>query len=100
MNPAHDIGAADIVARHAKNRRRETRNVLEFTDRMIGVFASDFLPLVVGRNLGLAAVDKLPPVKRALLRRTMGLNGRQSKLASGRARRRRSRPVDSDARAL
>ncbi len=86
-----DIGSADVVARHARNRRRETRNVLEFTDRMIGVFASDFLPLVVGRNLGLVAIDKLPPVKRALLRRTMGLNGRQSKLASGRALRRRHR---------
>jgi 2-octaprenyl-6-methoxyphenol hydroxylase len=80
-----DIGAPALVERYSTHRQRETRNVLEFTDRMIGVFASDFLPLVVGRNLGLAAVEQLPPVKRALLRRTMGLHGHQSKLASGRA---------------
>jgi len=91
-----DIGAAGITERYSKNRQRETRNVLEFTDRMIGVFTSDFLPFVVGRNLGLAAVEQLPPVKRALLRRTMGLHGHQSKLASGRAPR-RSRQPDSNA---
>ena len=79
-----DIGGAALIHEYARNRRRETRNVLEFTDRMIGVFTSDFLPLVVGRNLGLVAVDHLPPVKRELLRRTMGMHGRQSKLASGR----------------
>jgi len=79
-----DIGDAGLIGRYARNRRRETRNVLEFTDRMIGVFSSDFLPVAVGRNLGLLAIDKLPPIKRELLRRTMGLHGRQSKLASGR----------------
>ena len=79
-----DIGSSAVIGRYARNRRRETRNVLEFTDRMIGIFSSDFLPLVVGRNLGLVVVDKLPPIKRELLRRTMGMHGRQSKLASGR----------------
>jgi 2-polyprenyl-6-methoxyphenol 4-hydroxylase len=79
-----DIGDARLTERYAAERSRETRNVLAFTDRMIGVFSSDFLPVVVGRNLGLLAVDRLPPVRRELLHRTMGLHGRQAKLASGR----------------
>ncbi|MFW2406107.1 MAG: 2-octaprenyl-6-methoxyphenyl hydroxylase [Gammaproteobacteria bacterium] len=79
-----DIGDARAVRRYARLRRRETRNVLNFTDGMIGVFASDFPPLVVGRNLGLTAIDRLPLVRRALLARTMGLHGRQPRLAAGR----------------
>jgi 2-polyprenyl-6-methoxyphenol 4-hydroxylase len=78
-----DIGDTQLTGRYAQDRRRETRNVLAFTDRMIGVFSSELLPLVVGRNLGLLAIDKLPPVRRELLRRTMGLHGPQTKLASG-----------------
>ncbi|NND35786.1 MAG: 2-octaprenyl-6-methoxyphenyl hydroxylase [Gammaproteobacteria bacterium] len=79
-----DIGDARAVRRYARSRRRETRNVLSFTDGMIGVFSSGFPPLVVGRNLGLTAIDRLPPLRRALLERTMGLHGRQPRLAAGR----------------
>jgi 2-polyprenyl-6-methoxyphenol 4-hydroxylase len=78
-----DIGGSRLVAKYTLIRRRETDNVLDFTDGMLGVFGTEFLPFVVGRNLGLLAIDKLPPVKRALLRRTMGMHGRQPKLASG-----------------
>jgi len=78
-----DIADAAALRRYARQRRRETRNVLNFTDSMIGLFSSDFPPLVLGRNLGLMAIEKLPFIKRHLLRRTMGLNGRQSKLVSG-----------------
>ena len=79
-----DIGDAHAVRRYARLRRRETRNVLNFTDGMIGVFSSDFPPLIVGRNLGLMAIDRLPPFRRALLERTMGSHGRQPRLAAGR----------------
>ena len=79
-----DIGDAHAVHRYARLRRRETRNVLNFTDGMIGVFTSDFPPLVFGRNLVLSAIGRLPPVRRLLLQRTMGLHGRQSRLLSGR----------------
>ena len=80
---AEDIGSSRLITKYTRNRHRETENVLDFTDGMLGIFATEFLPLVVGRNLGLLAIDKLPPVKRALLRRTMGTHGRQSKLAAG-----------------
>jgi len=78
-----DIGDPRLITKFNRIRHRETENVLDFTDGMLGIFATDFLPLVVGRNIGLLAIDKLPPVKRALLRRTMGMHGRQSKLAAG-----------------
>ncbi len=92
-----DIGGSRLIAKYTRMRRRETENVLDFTDGMLGIFATDFLPFVVGRNLGLLAIDKLPPVKRALLRRTMGTHGRQSKLAAGLPLRSRI-AVDQDAK--
>lgn len=75
-----DIGDRSLLRRYARRRRRETRNVLRFTDGMISVFSSDFAPLVIGRNIGLLAVENLPFLRRALLRRTMGIHGRQARL--------------------
>jgi 2-octaprenyl-6-methoxyphenol hydroxylase len=47
------------------------------------VFANDFPPLVLARNLGLVAVDLLPPVKRAFVRVTSGFAGTLPRLARG-----------------
>ena len=54
-----------------------------FTDSLIGIFSNDFLPLVIGRNLGLMVVDLFPSIKRAFMRRTSGLTGHLPKLARG-----------------
>jgi 2-polyprenyl-6-methoxyphenol 4-hydroxylase len=79
-----DIGSARLIRRFVRLRTRETRNVLGFTDGMIEAFSSDFLPLMLARNVGLFVIDQLPFIKRALLRRTMGIHGRQSGFTSGR----------------
>jgi len=49
----------------------------------VRIFSNEFPPLGLARNLGLIAVDLLPPVKRALVRLTSGVAGRQPRLASG-----------------
>jgi hypothetical protein len=50
---------------------------------MIKLFTSQIPPVIAGRNLGLLLTDVVPELKHALLKRTMGMTGRQSKLARG-----------------
>ncbi|MDH3379189.1 MAG: 2-octaprenyl-6-methoxyphenyl hydroxylase [Gammaproteobacteria bacterium] len=79
----NDIGSMPVLDGYCRWRRRDTRAVGVFTDGLINVFGSRFSPLVTLRNLGLTAIELMPPVKRALLRRTMGLHGPRSRLGLG-----------------
>jgi 2-octaprenyl-6-methoxyphenol hydroxylase len=56
---------------------------MRFTDGLVRIFSNEFTPLALARGLGLVLVDLAPPLKRALLRRTMGLSGRLPRLARG-----------------
>lgn len=78
-----DIGSSAVLRRYARWRGRETDRVAQFTDGLIRLFATESRPLAVLRGIGLAAVDLAPPVKRFLLRRTMGLRSRPARLALG-----------------
>ena len=42
------------------------------TDGLIRLFANRYVPLVVGRNLGLMAMERLPAVRDAFAKRTLG----------------------------
>ena len=42
------------------------------TDGLIRLFANRYAPLVVGRNLGLMAMERLPAVRDAFAKRTLG----------------------------
>lgn len=77
------IGSATTLERYAEWRRRDTFQVTTFTHGLIRVFSNEFPPLALARNLGLGGIDLLPPVKRFLLRRTMGMTGRQTRLGLG-----------------
>lgn len=78
-----DIGAQAVLDSYARARKRDHLMVRGFTHGLISLFANDLPLLGPARGLGLAAVDLLPPVKRALLRRTMGLAGPLPRLARG-----------------
>lgn len=78
-----DIGSIAMLQEYANWRRPDNRRTTLFTDGLISIFSNEFLPLVVGRNLGLFAVDLLPPLKRAFIRRTSGLSGKLPRLARG-----------------
>ncbi len=83
LQRGQDIGQVDVLAQYMKQRERDTRMVSRFTDGLIRIFANSVPPLSVARNLGLLATDLLPPLKRALIRRTSGLAGPLPKLARG-----------------
>lgn len=77
----HDPGKSALLNAYHLLRQRETRRVSQFTDGLISIFTSNLFPVKAGRNLGLTAINLLPGVKKGLLRRTMGIHGRQSRLA-------------------
>lgn len=78
-----DIGALAVLERYARWRRRDNLATTLLTDGLIRAFSNSFAPLALARNLGLIGVDLLPPVKRGLMRRTMGLAGKLPRLARG-----------------
>jgi len=72
-----------VLERYARLRERDNQRVTGFTHAMIRIFTSRLAALVAGRNFGLLLVDLIPGLKAILLRRTMGVSGRQSRLARG-----------------
>ena len=79
----HDPGFPERLAAYDRRRRAQTRRVGAFTDGMVRLFTASTPGLGAARNAGLSLVDALPPVKRSLLRRTIGLKGRLPRLARG-----------------
>ena len=78
-----DLGDLEVLKRYADWRARDNRVIATFTNSLIRVFSNDFPPLAFARNLGLLAVDLVPPLKRRLLRITSGLAGKLPRLARG-----------------
>ena len=78
-----EIGDPGTLQRYARLRRRDTFMVSQFTHGLLRIFSNDLKVVGLLRNLALAGIEFAPPVKRFLLRRTMGMAGRQSKLAMG-----------------
>ncbi|MCP4951598.1 MAG: 2-octaprenyl-6-methoxyphenyl hydroxylase [Proteobacteria bacterium] len=78
-----DIGETSFLQRYADNRRDQTRRVLRFTDGLLQLFANEIPGLRVARNIGLNLIEIIPPAKRFLLRRTVGIAGPLPRLARG-----------------
>lgn len=83
MDEGLDPGSQQVLQRYADLRETDNKRVTGFTHAMIKIFTSRLLPVIAGRNAGLLVVDLIPELRTALLRRTMGVSGRQSRLARG-----------------
>ena len=68
-----DPGAADLLRRYQSRRRADTLAMLAATDALDRLFSTDLLPVRVARDFGLAAVGRLPALKRAFMRTATGL---------------------------
>jgi len=78
-----DIGAADVLARYQRWRRFDNVVLMAVTDGLNRLFSNDVPPLRLARDLGLAAVDRVPPLKRLFMRHAMGTLGQRPRLISG-----------------
>ncbi|NQU61138.1 MAG: UbiH/UbiF/VisC/COQ6 family ubiquinone biosynthesis hydroxylase [Rhodospirillales bacterium] len=70
-----DIGEATVLERYQRWRRFDNTLMLAMTDGLNKLFSNDVRPLRLARDLGLAAVNRLPPLKRVFMRHAMGLVG-------------------------
>ena len=68
-----DPGAADLLARYQAARRPANLMMTAATDALDRLFSNDFFPVRLARDLGIAAVHRIPPLKRLFMRRAMGL---------------------------
>lgn len=68
-----DIGLDGTLARYQAARRMDNLVMLAATDMLDRLFSTDFPPLRLGRDLGLAAVNRMPRLKRFFVRHAMGL---------------------------
>ena len=78
-----DTGSVAALARYARWRRADNFAMLAATDGLNRLFSNDIAPIALGRRLGLAAVNRVPGLKRLFMRHAMGELGERPRLARG-----------------
>ncbi len=78
-----DPGASYVLARYQRWRRFDNTLMLALTDGLNRLFAIEAPPIRLARDVGLAAVNALPPLKRFFMRHAMGLVGEVPRLMRG-----------------
>ncbi|EHG7583174.1 2-octaprenyl-6-methoxyphenyl hydroxylase [Citrobacter sp. RHB21-C05] len=67
-----DIGDYNVLSAYQQRRQQDRNATVGVTDGMVHLFANRWIPLVVGRNVGLMAMELFPPARDALVKRTLG----------------------------
>jgi 2-octaprenyl-6-methoxyphenol hydroxylase len=67
--PRERVGDARMLDAYSESRRRDARRGVAFTDFLVSAFADGRRLPTWGRGLALAALDLLPPARRALATR-------------------------------
>ena len=80
-----DIGSATVLDRYARWRGFDNTLMLAATDGLNRLFSNALPPVRLARDLGLAAVNRIPPLKRSLMRHAMGVVGDLPRLMRGEA---------------
>ncbi len=78
-----DIGDALVLERYQSWRRFDNLVLSAVTDGLNRLFSNDIAPVRLARDLGLAAVNVMPPLKRLFMRHAMGLVGDLPRLMRG-----------------
>jgi len=78
-----DIGDDWVLERYQRWRRADALLLAAVTDGLNRLFSNTIPPIRLARDLGLAAVHRLPPLKRLLMHHAMGTLGDRPRLARG-----------------
>ncbi|MGH7013180.1 MAG: UbiH/UbiF/VisC/COQ6 family ubiquinone biosynthesis hydroxylase [Stellaceae bacterium] len=78
-----DVGASDLLARYEGWRRFDAVTLAAVTDGLTRLFSNDLKTLGLVRDLGLAAVHRMPRLKKRLMRHAMGAGGNLPRLVRG-----------------
>jgi 2-octaprenyl-6-methoxyphenol hydroxylase len=78
-----DIAQGEVLARYERWRRFDNLTLAAVTDGLNRLFSNAVPPVRLARDVGLAIVDRLPPLKRLLMRHAMGMVGELPRLVRG-----------------
>lgn len=78
-----DPGSAERLEAYARWRGLDTVSMSAVTDGLLRLFSNDIAPIKLARDLGLAAVQAVPPLKRLFMRHAMGTIGSLPRLMRG-----------------
>ena len=78
-----DIGDERLLQRYQQWRRFDALALAAVTDGLNRLFSNALPPIQLARDIGLAAVNRLPPLKRLLMRDAMGIAGDLPRLVRG-----------------
>jgi 2-octaprenyl-6-methoxyphenol hydroxylase len=70
-----DFGERRVLARYEGWRRFDNAMMLAATDGLNRLFSNDIAPVRLARDVGLAAVNRIPALKRLFMRHAMGMLG-------------------------
>jgi 2-octaprenyl-6-methoxyphenol hydroxylase len=79
-----DVGQGDVLRRYQRWRRPDNMILVAATHTLDNLFSNDFPPLRLARDLGLAGVNLMGPVKKLFMRHAMGTLGDLPRLIQGR----------------
>ena len=68
-----DPGGPEVLRAYSAARRPAAMAMTAMTDGLDRLFSNDFPPVRLARDLGIAAVDRIPALKRLFMRRAMGV---------------------------
>lgn len=77
------IGVPDMLAAYCRARVRDTQRVVRFTDGLARIAMCPMRSAAILRGAGLAVFNVLPPLRRFIVRRSLGLSPPYSRLACG-----------------
>ena len=80
-----DVGSQGVLARFQRWRRFDNVLLAGMTDALTRLFSNDIAPIRTVRDLGLGAVNTVPPLKRFFIRHAMGTVGQLPRLVKGEA---------------
>jgi len=78
-----DIGGLDVLAEYEQWRRFDNTVMLAVTDVTNRLFSNDVAPVRWARDIGLAVVQKIPPLKKTFMSHAMGYAGTLPRLMQG-----------------
>lgn len=70
----NEIGCFAMLDLYKQARIRDQKGIVAATDSLVRIFSNQYLPMVIGRNLGLTLLQNSSKLKHSLANRAMGFN--------------------------
>ena len=80
-----DVGDAFVLEKYEQGRRFDNHLMLAMTDVLNRLFSNNITPLKLARDVGLAIVEEIPPVKKFFMRHAMGTVGDLPRMMRGKS---------------